>query len=134
MLGRPLLRPGVNRSSADATHWYEVTPTSLPTFSAVCWYAGKALFDWHGGRVPFGLVMGANGGTAIEMFMPAASVAACGTPESCHQNVSDYGQFYNEIIGRLDAYRVGAIVWDQAEADLSCNHTNIYPCLEQVGP
>ena len=38
---------------------------------------------------------------------------------------------YHTIIGSLGRYRVGAIIWDQAEADLSCNHTAQFACLQR---
>ena len=68
--------------------------------------------------MPIALVEGANGGTAIEVFTPADEVAQCfapQAPEACHQDVSTYGRLYDGIIGALGRYRVGAILWDQAE-------------------
>ena len=54
-------------------------------------YTGKALFEAQGGRIPYGLILGANGGTAIEVFMPLSYVQACMVPQDCHQNVSQFG-------------------------------------------
>ena len=146
MCGRPTQRAGVRRGDKNSTGWFATTPSSLPSFSAVCWYTGKALFEWHGGHVPYGLILGANGGTAIEMFLPKPTATA-GRPgrqskpqqsycpaypvTDCHQNVSQYGMFYETIIGKLGPFTVGALIWDQAEADLSCNHTGAqYSCLQ----
>ena len=38
---------------------------------------------------------------------------------------------YDVIIGQLGRYRVSALLWDQGEADVSCNHTGVYACLER---
>jgi hypothetical protein len=73
MAGRPTQRPFVTQK--NSTRWFDVTPTELPYFSAVCYYTGKSMYERLGGTVPMGLIMGANGGTAIEMFMPKHSVA-----------------------------------------------------------
>lgn len=130
MCGRPTQRPGI--SPKERTFWFPTKSDTLPYFSAVCWYTGKAVFEQLGGKVPIGLIQGANGGTAIEVFMPASSVAGCERPvTACHQNISKYGNLYDVIIGQLGRYRVSALLWDQGEADVSCNHTGVYACLER---
>jgi hypothetical protein len=88
MAGRPTQRPWVDNT--NKTHWYDVTPTELPYFSAVCWYTGKALYERTGSTVPIGLIMGANGGTAIEMFMPKASVAGAIVTPDVHASKQTY--------------------------------------------
>ena len=65
MCGRPTQRPGI--SPKERTFWFPTNPDTLPYFSAVCWYTGKAVFERLGGKVPIGLIQGANGGTAIEV-------------------------------------------------------------------
>ena len=63
--------------------------------------------------------------------MPQQSYCPAYPVTDCHQNVSQYGMFYETIIGKLGPFTVGALIWDQAEADLSCNHTGAqYSCLE----
>ena len=126
--GRANSRPGA--TAANATHWFAATPDTLPYFSAVCWYTGKYVYEYLNGSVPVGLILGANGGTAIEVFMPLAAVAKCMVPEDCHQNVSMFGGLFDKIVTPLGRYRVAAMVWDQAEADVSCSHTRRYACLE----
>lgn len=129
MSGRPTQRPGV--TPTNATHWFDTTPESLPYFSAVCWYTGRYMFEHMKGKVPVGLILGANGGTAIEVFMPPQAVTKCMVPADCHQNVTAFGQLFDKIVTPLGKYRVSAMVWDQAEADVSCGHTPEYACLER---
>eukprot|EP00928_Gymnodinium_smaydae_P063737 TRINITY_DN47231_c0_g1_i1.p1 TRINITY_DN47231_c0_g1~~TRINITY_DN47231_c0_g1_i1.p1 ORF type:complete len:503 (+),score=44.60 TRINITY_DN47231_c0_g1_i1:66-1574(+) len=130
--GRPTIRPVKDRG--DIFHWFPVTPESLSFFSAVCWYTGKALYEHHAGQVPIGLIQGENGGTPIEKFIPNASIEFCGArepPRTCQGQPDQF--FYNTIVGRLRSYSMGAIIWDQAEADMMplCQHIGFYPCLER---
>jgi len=39
--------------------------------------------------------------------------------------------FYNDQIKSLQPYTFSALVWDQAERDLKCNHVKTYPCMQQ---
>ena len=140
LLGRPTQNARV--APADRTAWQRTTRDALRYFSAVCWYAGKGLYERLGGAVPVGLVMGANGGTAIEVFMPRPASDACfaahgynasgpAAQRDCHQNASEYGKIYGKVVGALGRWRVGAILWDQAEADVSCGHNGaLYACLQ----
>ena len=135
LLGRPTQNPLL---PWPRTAWQRTTPDTLRYFSAVCWYAGKALFERLNGKVPLGLVQGANGGTAIEVFMPRPAVDACfaavrngSAAEACHQNTSKYGQLFTKVVTALGRWRVAAVLWDQAEADVSCNHNGaLYACLQ----
>mmetsp|Transcript_72451 Transcript_72451/g.212309 ORF Transcript_72451/g.212309 Transcript_72451/m.212309 type:complete len:498 (+) Transcript_72451:90-1583(+) len=121
---------GVDRS----LHWFAVTPESLPYYSALCWYVGKHLYEHHQGQVPIGLIEGENGGTPIEKFITSQSIAKCGASHSADVCGGEPDQFfYDKIVGALTPYRVGAILWDQAEADVTpkCSHVRFYPCLEK---
>lgn len=49
--------------------WLGASNTSLPSFSATCWYSGKALFDARppGSSIPLGLIETCWGGTPIKV-------------------------------------------------------------------
>merc|ERR1711971_196352 len=106
--------------------WLSLTPDAVANFSAICWYTGKAIYDYHKGSVPVGLIEGENGGTVIERFITNHSIAKCGAqtgPSNCTGG-QDWGPdqgFYDKIVGGLTPFKVGAIIWDQAEADMTAN-------------
>lgn len=118
--------------------WFPVTPDTLANFSAICWYTAKSIYEYHGGKVPLGLIEGENGGTVIERFVANESIATCGAQHNSTTCTGgqDWGPdevFYDMIVGALSPFKVGAIIWDQAEADMTakCQHTAVYPCLER---
>lgn len=118
----------------NATSWFSVTSQSLPSFSAVCWYTGKALFEHQGGKIPFGLIMAAIGGTAIELWIPAPYdwISTCKVTTPCGKvNSSEYSRCYNNTVSPNVPYTVRGMIWDQAEADVGCDHINLYPCLQK---
>eukprot|EP00927_Polykrikos_kofoidii_P062561 TRINITY_DN57373_c0_g1_i1.p1 TRINITY_DN57373_c0_g1~~TRINITY_DN57373_c0_g1_i1.p1 ORF type:complete len:510 (-),score=74.90 TRINITY_DN57373_c0_g1_i1:60-1553(-) len=123
-----------NLDANSTLHWFEVTSETLPSYSALCWYTGRALYEYHNRQVPIGLIEGENGGTPIEKFITKQSVSTC---HATHDAKTCGGQpdehFYDSIVGTLTPYTVGAILWDQAEADVTpkCNHVDVYPCLER---
>lgn len=111
--------------------WFAPSPKALQTFSAICWYTGKILSEYHHGNVPIGLIEAAVGGSPIEYWIPSDTIHACETDiPVCDDHLSD-SVFYEEFIQPLQPYTIGSVIWDQAERDLKCNHTEIYPCLER---
>ncbi len=69
------MRPGpVDKSEARRNRgtWYSPSNASLPSFSAICWYSGRALYDDHleASDTPLGLIVAAVGGSPIEYWMP----------------------------------------------------------------
>jgi sialate O-acetylesterase len=60
--------------------WAVCSSASIPSFSAVAFFAGRALADSLGADVPLGLVSNNVGGTAIELWSSAAALSACGDP------------------------------------------------------
>lgn len=79
--------------------------------------------------MPVGLLEAAVGGSPIEYWLSAESIAKCETDQpQCDDQMPD-SSFYDDQIVSLQPYSLGAIIWDQAERDLKCNHVTEYPCL-----
>jgi len=128
--GRIWLRSKQSRNP-NATSWFTVTPESLPSFSAVCWYTGKSLFESLGGEVPFGMIMSAVGAHAIESWLSHDSLSSCNISTVCIDGQPLSKIWESQIIPMLP-FKVGTMIWDQAEADLKCNRTYLYPCLQEA--
>ena len=155
---RPTLRPwnGSNCGSPNAPKadpscvavpmWNDVLPGpngTVHSFSALCWYSAKNLFEGLGGDTPVGAIVGSVGGSAIEFWLPPGDVnttSACGVDvPPCDtggtKNISD-SQFFERLIAPLAPYTVGSMLWDQGERDVHCfpptaPHISRYACLEK---
>lgn len=106
--------------------WRSVGPATLPGFSAVCWYAGKSLFEQAaqdaGVEVPVGLLAATWGATPIEYWLPQTDPTdpnrnMCETDEpQCvprfplRGNTSD-SAFFEQYVRPLAPYTVSALVW-----------------------
>ena len=128
------------------TVWRPVTPSSIVGFSAVCWYAGKYLFEAalarSGAPVPLGLIAATWGATPIEYWLPPTAsdpdVNPCFADEpQCvpvfplRGNTSD-SSFFEEFVRPLAPYTVQALVWDQAERDVKCARSLAhYACMQK---
>jgi hypothetical protein len=122
--------PWTNSSCVSQPEWNAVVPGMAGTvakFSAICWYAGTALYDSLGGDVPVGLIAGAVGGSPIEFWLPPGrvnSTAHCGvdTPPCDSGGAKGYrdSDFYNQLISPFAPYTIGSTVWDQGERDVHC--------------
>merc|ERR1719409_2366967 len=89
-------------------------------FSALCWFTGKKYFHELGGKVHVGLMHIAVGGTPIEYWLSAESIAKCEVDSpQCKDDLKD-SVYYDGMVSPLQPYTIGAFVWDQAEADLRC--------------
>ena len=128
--------------------WRPVSPATLPGFSAVCWYAGKSLFEAArertGADVPLGLIAATWGGSPIEYWLPQSDPAdpnrnACEVDEpQCVPkfplmgNVSD-SAFFSKYVRPLAPYTVSALIWDQAERDVKCPRSLAhYACMQKL--
>lgn len=120
--------------------WTPASPAALngsawTFFSAYCWLTGRNLFNGLNRSVPMGLVASDWGGTPITDWAPEAITNAC---------PGGYGPVNASKLGNTmvspfthGPMRLRAVVWDQAETDLSgeTDGTNIaewqrYGCLQ----
>lgn len=115
--------------------WQSVTPHNLGSFSAVCWYTGKALSDRFGGRVPVGLMLAAVGGSPIEYWLPPSSkpnINKCEVDRPQCDRMYNDSWFYTDIVSQYAPFTIGALVWDQAERDVKCPvSVAAYACMER---
>lgn len=128
--------------------WRPVSPATLPGFSAVCWYAGKSLFEQAardaGTEVPLGLIASTWGATPIEYWLPQTDPSdpdknTCEVDEpQCvprfptRGNVSD-SAFFDQYVRPLAPYTVSALIWDQAERDVKCPKSlQAYACMQKL--
>lgn len=121
--------------------WTDVNNETLGDFSAVCWYAGKSLFERtlavKGVPTPLGLIEAAVGGSPIEYWIPPIDPTDPDTNPceldrpQCDSQKND-SQFFHEYIEELLPYSVTAVIWDQAERDVKCPKAlAAYPCLQK---
>merc|ERR1719473_315406 len=114
----------------NATMWYDVTPESITTFSAVCWYAGRDLWFHMGEAVPVGLVMNAVGAHPIEHWLGPDQIRAC-LPESqplCKASMPNSKGWAKSIVP-MQPFTIGTMLWDQGEQNINCNEEADYACL-----
>ena len=95
--------------------WAAPSPTTLPFFSAVCFWFGKSLADNLGPNHPIGLLASNLGGTRDEAWSTPVGLASCnvgGTekPESGTNNVS---VLYNAMIHPLFQTTITGAIWYQ---------------------
>lgn len=97
--------------------WIQASKTSALSFSGVCWFFGKNVFDGLDKKVPIGLVSSNWGGTPVEHWMSPETSSPCG-----HE--SD-GTLYNAMIHpyTVGPMSVSGFTWYQGEADLGGNPT-----------
>eukprot|EP00927_Polykrikos_kofoidii_P067790 TRINITY_DN63234_c0_g1_i1.p1 TRINITY_DN63234_c0_g1~~TRINITY_DN63234_c0_g1_i1.p1 ORF type:complete len:518 (-),score=104.51 TRINITY_DN63234_c0_g1_i1:233-1786(-) len=122
----------VQSKYSNPAAWNAVSPKALTDgFSALCWYIGKSHFERLGGAVPVGLLQASVGGSPIEYWLSAESLAKCEVDKpACDTQLPD-SSFHDDQIVSLQPYTVGAIVWDQSERDLKCNHIKAYACMQR---
>ena len=97
-------------------NWGAASASSLggaawDNFSAACWLTGRDIHDGLGGTVPIGLISSNWGGTAIQLWQPAASAAECRSPP---------GVLYNSMIApfAFGPMALTGVTWYQGEANV----------------
>jgi sialate O-acetylesterase len=101
--------------------WLECTPETMPSFSAVGYFFGKAIhMDLN---VPVGLISDAWGGIPIDVAYPAASVIDI--PDLYESSKGDYwygaplrlGTLYNGMTHPLRNFSIAGMIWYQGEGN-----------------
>lgn len=133
--------PVLSNGRRAPNQWSDVTNDTIGSFSAVCWYTGKELFERalaaDGEPTPTGLIMAAVGGSPIEYWIPPSNpleplTNPCEVDNpQCDDELVD-STFWREYIQELLPYSISAVVWDQAERDVKCPKAMAaYPCLQK---
>ena len=81
-------------------------------FSAVCWSAGRRLYDTLQGAVPVGLIVSAWGGTCVEQWSPDAALTQCSQP-------AGQGRLFDALIAPLAPHmRLAGVLYYQGESNV----------------
>ena len=124
--------------------WYAVDPVSIRNFSAVCWLTGRDLFTSLGEAVPVGLLLSAMGAHPIESWLGPEQLASCGvTPDAPCEAQMPMSKIWGAAIVPLAPYKLGFMIFDQAEADVDCKslknatggagaRIGMYACLQEA--
>ena len=114
--------------------WSAASNTSLPSFSATCWFSAKSLIAGRPAAdadVPLGLIAAPWGGTAIKAHAPPSVNASCGAlyPYPYGSNGGDCGldhapcnasTIFNAMIAPIagpSGFPLSAFLWFQGEND-----------------
>ena len=128
--------------------WSPAGPTSLPEFSATCYFSAKSLIETRPAAdrdVVLGLVAAPWGGTPIRTHAPLSVNASCGALYPASRAEQGCGMYhapcapaaiYNAMLAPLSgagalpapAFPVAAFIWFQGENDASAFGLDYYPC------
>ena len=92
-------------------------------FSAVCWYAGRSIFDSvNAGKpadqvIPIGLFQGAYAGSAIVPWTSPDNVLACGANPPAQGIPNQPSALYNAMFFPLLRFRFAALLFYQGESN-----------------
>ncbi|HEX8606799.1 MAG TPA: sialate O-acetylesterase [Pseudoduganella sp.] len=97
-----------------AGEWVRCSPASVErsAFSAAAYFFGRRLHRELG--VPVGLIDTSYGGTRIELWTPAAALAAA--PD--RQPAADDAVLYNGMVAGLAPFALKGVLWYQGESNL----------------
>ena len=95
--------------------WAAPSPTTLPFFSAVCFWFGKSLSDDLGPNHPIGLLASNLGGTRVEAWSTPSGLANCdvGSTEKPESGTNNVSGLYNAMIHPLFQTTVTGVIWYQ---------------------
>ena len=127
--------------------WSPASSTTLPSFSATCWFSAKSVVDGRLGAnrsVLLGLIAAPWGGTAIKAHAPLAVNDTCGAlyPFPAGKPAGDCGldhapcnasTLFNSLIAPIAGpagFPVSAMTWFQGENDASASEvaSGYYAC------
>ena len=108
--------------------WARVSPSTVPAFAAVCYYAGRDTFKAlasAGTPMPIGLVESALSGSVIEAWLSHSGLAACPDDGQCTESygcpmgwcpcatvpICQCGRQYNGAIAPLLPMRLTLVLW-----------------------
>jgi len=105
--------------------WTPASSSSVPGFSAVCWFFGRHISDSLA-DVPIGLIQSAWGATSIQTWMPETAFEACG------ETGKGQGQRYNSMIFpfAVGPLSIAGFAWYQGENNVKHFSPN-YGCYEK---
>ena len=103
--------PHAHGFRALAQPWSPATPDVVSGFSAVCWTAGRTIYDALNGDVPIGMIATAAGGSCIEKWSPDVALRACGQPVG-------QGSLYSAMVVPLIGTRLAGVLWYQGESNV----------------
>lgn len=97
-----------------AGEWVHCSPASVErsAFSAAAYFFGRRLQRELG--VPVGLIDASYGGTRIELWTPAAALAA----QPGRQDAADDAVLYNGMVAGLAPFALKGMLWYQGESNL----------------
>ncbi|MBI5549086.1 MAG: hypothetical protein HY901_34815, partial [Deltaproteobacteria bacterium] len=112
-------------ASPNAPVWKTSSPASVPSFSAVCYFFGRALHEELG--VPIGLIHSSWGGTPIEAWTSTealatiedyhAALGARATAEPKQLGPKSLATLYNGMIAPLLPFAIKGAIWYQGESN-----------------
>jgi len=100
-------------------NWTSASNRTVGSFSAVCWFFGRDLFDAY--QVPIGLISSNWGGTPIQAWSSPDALAKC-------QITGQNSGLYNSMIHPFLPMSIHGATWYQGEANVG--QTSQYACME----
>ena len=132
----------LNTSSRSFTQWLPPSVDSLTCgpgciwnqFSAVCWYAGRDIYEVVNRRndtvVPIGLLHASYGGTVVESWTSPDANAKCGPipdnpPGSNPVGQNNASACYNAMIHPLLPMQFAGVLWYQGQSSTSPSYPSL---------
>lgn len=116
----------ISEPQYDCTgQWEEASPATVPEFSAAAYFFARKLYDVL--HVPVGIIHTSYGGSRVEAWMSAESVAPYqGVPE-----VHDESILYNGMLAPVLGYGIKGCLWYQGEANVDApdHYTKLLPAM-----
>ena len=106
--------------------WAPSSEKSIPNFSAVGFFYGKALSDQL--KVPVGIIQRSEGGTPAHLWTPVKTLEMLGIKESWS------GKNYALMIQPIQPYAIRGVIWYQAEGNVgkTGQYAKLFPAQIQA--